>query len=121
MSSPSYFNYDTFDEINFSTGGSDISQSAGGMGIGMVSKRGTNAYHGSAGGYFTHDDLQSSNLPDELVVDPRLQGNDKADHTEQISDYSFDLGRPNRHRSGSPRQPEQLKATAMQQGLDLIG
>ncbi|MGE0455316.1 MAG: carboxypeptidase regulatory-like domain-containing protein [Vicinamibacteria bacterium] len=94
MSSPSYFNYDTFDEVNFSTGGSDISQSAGGIGIGLVTKRGTNAFHGNLGGYFTHDDLQSSNIPAELQGDARLQGNDKADHTEQISDYSFDLGGP---------------------------
>jgi hypothetical protein len=94
MSSPTYYTYDMFDEVQFSTGSNDISQSSGGMGISFATKRGTNQFHGSAGGYFTHDDLQSSNLPDELAGDARLQGNDKADHTEQISDYSFDLGGP---------------------------
>ena len=59
-----------------------------------MTKRGTNAFHGTASGYFTHDDLQWSNIPDELVGDPRLQGNDKADHTQQISDMTFDLGSP---------------------------
>ena len=33
-------------------------------------------------------------LPDELKGDPRLQGSDKADHTDQINDYAFDLGGP---------------------------
>jgi hypothetical protein len=47
----------------------------------------------------THDDLQSSNLPDALVGDPRLENpdgtfRDKADHIQQIGDYGFDLGGP---------------------------
>ena len=64
------------------------------MGIGFTTKRGTNSWHGNAVGYLAHDDFQSSNVPDELANDPRLQGNDKADHTEQIVDYNFDLGGP---------------------------
>jgi len=94
MSSPGYYTYDQFDEVSFETGGNDVSMSSGGMGINFATKRGTNDYHGSIGGYFTHDDLQSSNIPAELAGDPRLEGNDKADHTEQIADYSFDLGGP---------------------------
>lgn len=92
--SPSYFTYDSFDEVNFNTGGSNVTQSTGGLGVNLVAKRGTNSFHGSLGGYFTHDDLQSSNIPDELRGDARLQGSDKADHTDQISDWSFDLGGP---------------------------
>jgi hypothetical protein len=93
-SSPDYYSYDAFDEVNFSTGGNNTEMATGGLGVGIVTKRGTNAFHGTASGYFTHDDLQWSNIPDELVGDPRLQGNDKADHTEQISDMTFDLGGP---------------------------
>jgi hypothetical protein len=92
--SPTYFTYDSFDEVNFSTGGNDVRMPTGGIGIGLVTRRGTNQFHGSAGGYFTHDDLQWSNVPDELASDARLAGNDKADHTEQINDFSFDLGGP---------------------------
>ena len=44
-----------------------------------MTKRGTNAFHGSVRSFLSHDDLQSSNLPDELVGDPRLAGNDKAE------------------------------------------
>ncbi len=93
-SSPSYYTFDTFDEVNFTTGGNDVRVATGGMGIGLVTKRGTNNYHGSAGINFADDKMQWSNLPDELVGDPRLRGSDKADHTDQINDYSFDLGGP---------------------------
>jgi hypothetical protein len=92
--SPTYFTYDSFDEVNFSTGGNDVRVPTGGIGIGLVTRRGTNQFHGSLNGYFTHDDLQWSNIPDELRSDARLQGGDKADHTEQISDIAFDLGGP---------------------------
>jgi hypothetical protein len=93
-SSPDYFTYDAFDEVSFQTGGNDVRMATGGIGVGLVTKRGTNDFHGSAGGYYTSDDLQWSNLPDELVGDPRLQGSDKADHTDKINEYSFDLGGP---------------------------
>jgi len=92
--SPSYYTFDTFDEVSFATGGSDVRVATGGLGIGLVTKRGTNSFHGSASINFAHDDLQWSNLPDELKGDPRLKGSDKADHTDQIKDMSFDLGGP---------------------------
>lgn len=93
-SSPDYFTYDSFDEVNFSTAGSGVSVATGGLGINLAPKRGTNAFHGTANSYFTHDKLQSSNLPAGLIGDPRLQGSDKADHTDQIFDWSADLGGP---------------------------
>ena len=93
-SSADYYSYDAFDEVNFSTGGNSSEIQTGGLGVGIVTKRGTNAFHGNASGYFTNDDLQWSNIPDELVGDPRLQGSDKADHTEKITDMTFDLGGP---------------------------
>jgi hypothetical protein len=92
--SPSYYTFDTFDEVSFTTGGNDVRVATGGLGIGLVTKRGTNNFHGSAGINFAHDKLQWSNLPDELKGDARLLGSDKADHTDQIDDYSFDLGGP---------------------------
>jgi hypothetical protein len=93
-SSPSYWSYDTFDEVNFTTGGADVTLPAGGVGINLATKRGTNSFHGGVNAFYTSDDLQWSNIPDELVDDPRLQGNDKADHTDEITDVSFDIGGP---------------------------
>jgi len=97
--SPSYFDFDAFQEIAVTTGGADLQVPAGGVGINLVTKRGTNKLHGGARGFLTHDDLQSSNLPDALVGDPRLENpdgsfRDKADHIQQINDYGFDLGGP---------------------------
>jgi len=90
--SPTYFDFDAFDEIQISTSGQDIRQPTGGAGLNFVVKRGTNSLSGTARGYFTSDELEGSNVPDELVatgVTPET-----ADHNNQISDYGFDLGGP---------------------------
>ena len=44
--SPTYFNFDNFEEIQVSTAGQDIKQPTGGMGLNLVVKRGTNQFHG---------------------------------------------------------------------------
>jgi hypothetical protein len=97
--SPSYFDFDAFQEIAVTTGGADLQIESPGIGINLVTKRGTNRFHGSTRGFLTHDDLQSSNLPDALKGDPRLANpdgsfRDKADHIQQISDFGADLGGP---------------------------
>src|SRR5580704_15332766 len=66
--SPSYYNYDNFEEIQVSTAGQDIKQPTGGMGLNLVVKRGTNAFHGGFRGYFDNDTLESSNVPAELAA-----------------------------------------------------
>ncbi|HEY6546587.1 MAG TPA: TonB-dependent receptor, partial [Vicinamibacteria bacterium] len=92
--SPTYFDFDSFDEVNVTTGGGDLRVQTGGVGLNFVSKRGTNAFHGSVRTFFSHHDMQSSNLPDELVGDERLAGNDVADSIDQINDYGAELGGP---------------------------
>jgi Carboxypeptidase regulatory-like domain/TonB-dependent Receptor Plug Domain len=90
--SPTYFDYDAFEEIQISTGGNDIRQATGGVGLNFVVKRGTNQLRGTARGYFTSDDLEATNLPDEL----RDRGftPETADHNQQISEVGFDAGGP---------------------------
>ena len=91
-SSPTYFNYDNFDEIQVSTSGQDIRQPTGGVGLNFVVKRGTNQLKGGVRGFFTSDSLEATNLPGELRdlgVTPET-----ADHIGQISDYGFELGGP---------------------------
>ena len=90
--SPTYFNYDNFEEIQIATAGQDIKQPTGGLGVNLVVKRGTNQFRGMARGYFDNDTLSSSNVPAELS----LQGvtPETADHNKQISDYGFDVGGP---------------------------
>jgi carboxypeptidase family protein/TonB-dependent receptor-like protein len=64
--SPTYFNYDNFEEIQVSTAGNDIKSRTGGMGLNFVIKRGTNQFHGGARGYFDNHNMEWSNVPDEL-------------------------------------------------------
>ena len=92
--SPTYFDFGAFQEITVTTGGNDLNVQSGGLGINLVTKRGTNKFHGSARGFLAHDKVASGNVPDQLINDPRLKGNDKANHINQISDYGFDLGGP---------------------------
>lgn len=97
--SPTYFDFDAFEEIAVTTGGADLQVQSGGIGINLVTKRGTNSFHGGGRFFFTHDDLQSGNVPSALAGDPRLENadgtfRDKADHIQQIGDYGFDLGGP---------------------------
>src|SRR5262245_14955645 len=90
--SPTYFDYDAFDEIQISTGGNDIRQPTGGVGLNFVVKRGTNELRGTARGYFTSDDLEATNLPDELAA--RGVTPETADHNQQITDIGIDAGGP---------------------------
>lgn len=92
--SPSYFDFEAFQEINVTTGGNDMSLQGGGIGINLVTKRGTNRFHGGARYLLAAEDLASSNLPDSLVGDSRLKGSDFADHVKNLKDYGFELGGP---------------------------
>jgi hypothetical protein len=100
-SSSTYFDYDAFDEVNFSTGGNDIKMATGGIGLNFVTKRGTNGFHGNVHGYLTNHVLQSSNLAGSGIspTDPRLalpdgSFSDNATHIDQVADYGGDLGGP---------------------------
>jgi hypothetical protein len=100
--SPTYFDYDAFQEINISTGANDIRQATGGVGLNFVTKRGTNRLHGTVRGYYTADSLEASNVPDELAnpapqfrtAGIRPTTGDTANHIDSISDYGADLGGP---------------------------
>jgi len=104
--SPTYFDFGAFQEINVSTGGGDLTMQSGGFGMNLVTKRGTNQFHGGARYLITDDKWESSNLPDVLKSDSRLKGGvghcraadggvrKNADNITQIKDYGFDLGGP---------------------------
>ena len=64
-SSPTYYDFDAFEEMQVVTGGSDASLATGGVTLNMVTKRGTNEWRGS-GRYYAADkgsqgDLSLSN------------------------------------------------------------
>ena len=89
-----YFDFDAFDEVAVTTGGNDLKVQTGGVGINFVTRRGTNQFKGTAKFTVDNDSMQSSNVPDALRGDSRLNGSDKANHTNQITDVGFDVGGP---------------------------
>jgi hypothetical protein len=92
--SPTYFDFGAFQEITVTTGGTDLAMQTGGIGINLVTRRGTNKFHGGARYLIADDKYSSGNVRDEHANDPRLQGSDKADHIKRITEYGFDLGGP---------------------------
>jgi len=67
-SSPAYYDFDSFEEMQVTTGGSDSTIATGGVVLNMVTKRGTNEWRGS-GRYFIADEGWQSDLdldPDDL-------------------------------------------------------
>jgi hypothetical protein len=80
----------------------------GGAGINLTTRRGTNAFHGSARYMVADEDLSFGNIndqdqspftPNNLAVDPRLRNadgsfRDQGDRIKKITDYGFDLGGP---------------------------
>jgi hypothetical protein len=92
--SSSYFDFDAFDQVAVNTGGNDLKVQTGGVGINFVTRRGTNQFRGSAKLTYDNSSMESTNLPSTLVGDPRLGGADKANHTDFIRDWGFDVGGP---------------------------
>ena len=64
-SSPAYYDFDSFEEMQVSTGGSDSTLATPGVALNMVTKRGTNEWRGSARYLKADDDWQSSSDVDE--------------------------------------------------------
>ena len=58
-SSSSYYDFDAFEEMQVTTGGSDSGARTGGVGINLVTKRGTNEWRGSARYIVSDQDWQS--------------------------------------------------------------
>ena len=87
--SSTYFDFNAFEEVQFTTGGLDPRQQTGALGINIVTKRGTNVWHGLGRLYFTNDDLQQENVPSSLQRQG-LTGN----RMNQLVEYGGDVGGP---------------------------
>jgi hypothetical protein len=95
--SPTYFDFDAFQEVSVITSGADLTTQGGGQSINLITKRGTNVFHGSARYFIANDNMSFNNVPDSLKNDSRLTAGldtGKADHLAQTSDYGFDIGGP---------------------------
>jgi hypothetical protein len=66
-SSPTYYDFDMFQEMQVTTGGADPSNPTPGVQLNFVLKGGTNRWRGSGRYYFENNDLQSDNVDDSLA------------------------------------------------------
>jgi hypothetical protein len=98
--SPSYWDFDQFSEMQFETGGGDVTKVAAGVSLNLVTKRGTNEFRGSARFYRTDDSMfgwetQETPVftqPDSILADtqPSFVGNT----INQVTEYGFEAGGP---------------------------
>jgi Carboxypeptidase regulatory-like domain/TonB-dependent Receptor Plug Domain len=59
LASPTYFDFDAFEELQMTTGGSDVTIASSGVTVNVVTKRGTNEWRGSGRYFLTDGDWQS--------------------------------------------------------------
>src|SRR5215472_9229288 len=88
--SAGYYDFDSFQEMQVLTGGSDASIQGTGTHLNMVTKRGTNEIHGSARLYETDHHFQSENLPSGFTQEQLGAGN----QINSITDTGAEVGGP---------------------------
>src|SRR6266487_4582179 len=89
-SSPTYYDFDAFEEMTINTGGVDVTQQTGGVGINLVTKSGTDRFKGSSRFYVTDKGLESQNITDAQ----RTQGASSGNPIQNIKDYGIEAGGP---------------------------
>src|SRR5215468_1892090 len=62
--SPTYYDFDAFEEMTITTGGVDVTQQTGGVGINLVTKSGSDKLHGSSRFYDTNKRVEANNITD---------------------------------------------------------
>jgi Carboxypeptidase regulatory-like domain len=90
---PTYWDFDMFQEMNVTTGGSDMTSSTGGVHLNFVLKAGQNKPHGSARFYYENESMQSDNI-DPALATALGSPNGKGNRTDFYKDRGFELGGP---------------------------
>jgi hypothetical protein len=88
--SPNYFDFDAFEEMTINTGGVDVTQQTGGVGINLVTKSGSDRFKGSGRIYQTPETFEANNLDSTL----RSQGASSGNPIQDIKDYGVEMGGP---------------------------
>ena len=89
-SSPTYYDFDSFEEIQITTGGNDASQDTGGVSVNFVTKSGGNKFRGSTRLFVTDQSLQSKKKDASVIA----QGGGAGNPIKNIKDYGFEIGGP---------------------------
>ncbi len=92
-SSPTYYDFDMFQEMQATTGGADVKNATPGVSLNFVLKSGTNTWRGSGRWYFENEDMQANNLPADLKA--LLGGTTgKGNRMKEYMDYGGEAGGP---------------------------
>jgi len=92
-SSPSYFNFDSFAEIQVTNGGGDVTVQSSGLSINLVTKSGSNVFKGSATGTFENDRTQGNNVT-KALFDAGQNGFLSGNPIKRIGVYNVEYGGP---------------------------
>ena len=97
--SPSYYDFDAFEEMQITVGGADVTVQTGGIAMNMVTRRGGNKV--SLGGrfYLTDSKFQALNeeYVDDLIAEELAAGRTQfkgINKIKQNKDYGFNIGMP---------------------------
>jgi hypothetical protein len=88
--SPTYYDFDAFQEMTISTGGVDVTQQTGGVGINLVTKSGSDRFHGSGRVYDTNKKFESQNISDAQ----RALGATSGNPIQDVKDFGTEMGGP---------------------------
>jgi len=102
-STPTYYDFDMFQEMSVTTGGADVSNATPGVALNLVLKKGSNQPHGGANFYWEGESLQGNNMDPTLAKS--IGGSSAAcassgytehcgNRTDTYKDRGFDLGGP---------------------------
>jgi Carboxypeptidase regulatory-like domain/TonB-dependent Receptor Plug Domain len=88
-SSPTYYDFDMFQEMQVTTGGADVTTVTPGVGMNFVLRSGTNRWRGSTRYYFETDGMQADNLSSALTNQITSYN-----RMQKYTDTGFELGGP---------------------------
>jgi hypothetical protein len=88
--SPNYFDFDAFEEMQVTTGGSDAAMQTPGVAVNIVTKSGSDRLKGSARYYLTPERFESNNVTDAI----RRLGASSGNPIQNIKDYGVEIGGP---------------------------
>ncbi len=92
-SSPLYYDFDSFQEIHVSTGGTDPSTQTPGVQVSLITKRGTNTLHGSARVFIADERWEATNVPEELRLQLEAGGRSVSGNKIDLTqDYGAEVG-----------------------------
>ncbi len=92
-SSPMYYNFDSFDQIQVTNGGGDVSVQSSGLSINLITKSGSNVFKGTFNATFLNDDMQGNNVTKPLF-DAGSNGFLSGSPIHKIAEASAEAGGP---------------------------